>query len=90
VGSFQGPNALLEPVYEREIVRHAAKDRLAKVNVCLHKTRDHRTAGRIDNSIGRRCGSTDLRYSFVTNQKVCTHDGIYLIHRDERAVFDED
>ena len=49
---FHGPDALLQPVDECEIVSGAAKDRLAKMDVRLNKAGDHRAATGVDNCVG--------------------------------------
>lgn len=50
---FHGPDALLQPVDEREIVSSAAKDRLAKMDVGLDKARNHGAPLGVNNSV--RC-----------------------------------
>jgi hypothetical protein len=90
MGGFHGPNTLLEPIDEREIVGGAAKDRLAEVNVSLNETGNHCAIGRVYYSVGCLARSANLGYAFVTNEKIAAHDGVRRVHRDERAVSDED
>ena len=90
VRGFHGPDALLQPVDQREIVSGAAKERLAKMNVSLNKAGDNGAAGGVDNRVGCLAGATNARDASVANEQIAAHDGVRGVHRDERAVFDED
>jgi hypothetical protein len=43
---------LLQPINQRKIIRRTAKERLAKMNVRLDKSRKDRAAARVDDFIG--------------------------------------
>ena len=51
VRRLHGPDTLLQPIEQREIVGGATKDCLAEVNVSLDETRYDRTTGGIDHNI---------------------------------------
>src|SRR6185369_899126 len=90
VGRLHGPNALLQPVDKCEIICRAAKECLAKVNVSLDETRNYRAVASVDYNVGCLARTADFSYAFVTNEKIAAHDGVRMIHRNERAVLDED
>lgn len=87
---FHGPDALLQPVDEGEVVGSAAKECLAKMNVRLHKPRDHSAVGRINHGIGILSGVSDARDAAVNNEQIATNDGILQVHRHDCAILDED
>jgi hypothetical protein len=58
--------------------------------VSLDETRNHGTLASVDNSVGCLARTANLSNAFVTNEKIAASDGVGLIHRYERPVFDED
>ncbi len=52
VRGLHRPDALLEPVDEREVVRRAAEERLAEMDVRLDEAGQHGAAARVDDHVG--------------------------------------
>ncbi len=47
---FERPNPLFQPIQERQVIRHSAEERLAKMHVRLHEPRNHRAPVRVDDA----------------------------------------
>ena len=90
VRGLHGPDTLPQPINQREIISSAAKDRLAKMNVRLHKTGNHDTAAGIDHDVRGLSAAADFGDASVIDEEVGTLDGVVLVHRHECSVFDED
>jgi hypothetical protein len=60
------------------------------MNVCLDEAGDDRTVSGIDYGVRCLSARANARDTPIGNEQVATHDGVRGIHRDERAVFDED
>jgi hypothetical protein len=57
--------------------------------VCLDEAGNYGAAFSIDHGISR-VAATNGRYAFAVDEHIATHDGVRGIHRDERAVLNED
>ena len=89
MSSLHWPNAFLEPVEQRQIVGGAAEYGLAKVNVRLNETRKDNATSRINDSVSSLARLSDCDYPAVTDKQIARHDGILLIHRQQRSAFNE-
>jgi hypothetical protein len=87
---FHGPNALFQPIDEREIVSSTAKDCLAEMNVCLDKAGDYCAAFSVNHCFGCLATVANRGNAFAINEQVTRYEGVRGIHRDERAVLNED
>ena len=87
---FHGPHALFQPIDQREIVSSATKECLAEMNVCLYEAGNDGAVSGVDNGVGSVTCATDFRYPSVSEEDVALHHGVASVHRDERAVFDDD
>ena len=76
VRRLHGPDALLQPIDEGEIVSGAAKDCLAEMDVRLYKARDDGAVSGIDRSVGCLSCAANIRDASVSNENVAAHDGV--------------
>jgi hypothetical protein len=90
VRRFHGPHAFFEPIDQRQIISSAAKERLTKMNVRLHKTGNDGAPFGVDHDVSTLRSITKLGDAGSGNEEVATNDPVRRIHRDERAVFNED
>lgn len=84
MGRFQGPNALLEPFEERQVVGHTAHERLAEVYVALHEARDDDATGCIDDTerpLGRTSAWQDGGNTFALYQEIGTLGAAFGLSR---------
>jgi hypothetical protein len=90
VRGFHGPYASFQPIDQCKIVGSAAKQRLAEMNVCLYEAGNYGAVSGVDDRVGSVTCATDFRDPSVSDEDVALHHGVASVHRDERAVFDED
>jgi hypothetical protein len=86
------PDAFTEPVNQGKIIRRAAKQRLAKMNVSLHETWQKEETARVNNFIGvliNRGRRPERCYAPALNQNVSFEDMILIIERNDGGAFDE-
>ena len=60
------------------------------MNVCLYEAGNDGAVSGVDNGVGSVTCATDFGDTSVSDEDVAVHDGVASIHRDKRAVFDED
>ena len=89
VCSLHRPDTLLQPVNQCQVIRRAAKQCLAEMHVSLHEARQNGAAARIYHNIGSINRCPNACNALPANQQVARHDGIIFIHREQRAVFNE-
>jgi hypothetical protein len=83
------PDAMLQPINQRQVIGPTSEQRLAKMYMRLHKSGQDSTTARVNDrfSIGHR--RTHTYNESVANQEIAVNDRVTLIHRHERAVFYE-
>ena len=90
VRRFHRPDALLQPVEQREIVGVAAKERLAEMNVRLDEARQQVVAGRVDDAVRARVADVaDRGDPAVAHQHVALDHVERVVHRQNCGVADE-
>jgi hypothetical protein len=84
------PDALLEPVEQREVVRVAAEERLAEMNVRVDEAREDVAAAGIDDARGGTVAKVaDGCDSAVLDQDIALDDVEGGVHCEDRAVTNE-
>ena len=93
VRRFERPDARFQPIEEREIVRHASKQDLAKVDMGLHQTRKDRAATRVEDPRRTERGAcrrgADRRDSPGPDEHVPFEGAILAVARDDRSAGNE-
>ncbi len=90
---FEGPNALPQPVQELEPIRQISEQRLARVQMSVNESRQHRAAFRIDDAPGAAFGCIlpDAVQPPIADDDRAAGENIRgAIHGDNRAAFDDD
>ncbi len=94
VGGLEGPDALAEPAEQRQVVGHAAKQRLAEVHVGLHHAGHHRAAAGVEHlheprGLAARVGP-ERADAPIDHEHVALEDAVRGVAGDERAAADEE
>src|SRR5215510_3231814 len=79
---FQGPDARLQPIDQREIIRCTSKQGLAKVDVRLDEAGDNHSALRFNDRrtiVGNR--RRELRYASILDQQITFQDDVATVER---------
>ena len=90
MSSFHRPDPSLKPINQGEIIGRSSKQRLAKMNVSLHKPRQEYAASRIDYfdafvGVGKR--SFQRANATVFDKNVALEDKVVGVQRDYGCAF---
>jgi hypothetical protein len=89
MGGLQGPDSLLEPIDQRQIISSAPKQGLAKVDVSLYETRQHGTTPGIDDLIGNRLAAARRDNATVANVQITAEDRAMRVHGQKNSALDK-
>jgi hypothetical protein len=84
---FHRPDALLQPINQRQIISRTAKQGLAEMHVRLHESRQHCAPFSVYHFIGTINRTANALYEIAANEQVALHDRIVRSKREQRAVF---
>jgi hypothetical protein len=91
VRRLERPDALAQPLEERQIVRAPAKERLAKVHVRLDEAGDHRASRSVDdpNETARTQVFADVLDHAIGQEQITDEDSVRSIACDDVAPANE-
>ncbi len=90
VRSLERPDPLPQPVHERKVVCHAAKERLAQVNVRLDEARHDGASARVEHPRGGPLRQlAHVGDAAVDDEHVAVDHAARAVHRHDRAARDD-